>query len=81
MRVSLLAARIFRILLETVLAYVTDDEISLKEYAQRRRNGTLSERRPEFPKGVGSDQVIFRYLQPQFYPRIKVDYTGRLALR
>jgi len=71
----------FHNLLETVLAYVTDDEISLKDYAQRRRNGTLGERRPEFPKGVGSDQVIFRYLQPHFYPQIKVDYTGRLALR
>jgi hypothetical protein len=79
--VYLVRTEFFRIVLEAAIAYVTDDDISLKEYAQRRRNGTLGERLPEFPKGAGSDQVIFRYLQPQFYPRIKVDYTGRLALR
>lgn len=36
---------------------------------------------PEFPRGTGSDQRIMRYLFPRFYPRMKIDYDSRLALR
>jgi hypothetical protein len=35
----------------------------------------------EFPKGVPYDQVILRHLEPRFYPRLKLDYRHRLAVR
>ena len=71
----------FREVVEAAAAYVTDDDLSREEYGRRRRDGTLGERLPEFPKACGSDQAIFRFLHQRFYPRLKVDYLGRLALR
>ncbi|MCK4824814.1 hypothetical protein KA005_54185, partial [bacterium] len=38
------------------------------------------EKFPEFPKGT-DDQVIFRYLEPKFYPRLSVDYINRIFYR
>jgi hypothetical protein len=67
--------------LEAVMAYITDDDLPDKILDQLLRHGDLGKRLPEFPKGCGSDQTILRYLHPQFYPRMKVDYKGRLALR
>jgi hypothetical protein len=67
--------------LEAVMAYITDDDLPDKVLGQLLRHGDLGKRLPEFPKGCGSDQTILRYLHPQFYPRMKVDYKGRLALR
>ena len=70
-----------REVMESVMQYVTDHDLSREEYRELRRNGCLCERLPSFPEGVGDDQVIFRYLHPKFYPRMKIDYRGRLALR
>jgi hypothetical protein len=70
-----------RQILEIALNYITEQDLSREEYRQLRLSGKLCERLPEFPRGCGSDQAIFRFLHPQFYPRIKVDYSGRLALR
>lgn len=67
--------------LEAVMAYITDDDLPDKVLDQLIRNGDFKKRLPEFPKGCGSDQTILRYLHPQFYPRMKIDYQGRLALR
>ena len=67
--------------LEAVMAYITDDDLPDKVLNQLIQNGGLEKRCPEFPKGCGSDQTILRYLHPQFYPRMKIDYQGRLALR
>jgi len=36
------------------------------------QNNTFRERRPEFPKGWGSDHMILRFLQPQYYLRMKI---------
>ena len=33
-----------------------------------------------FPRGA-DDQCIFRYIEPKFYPRIKVDYQNLMAYR
>jgi hypothetical protein len=70
-----------RELVRSAKAYVTPEDLSRVEYRRARRNGSLDQRLPEFPRGVGCDQVIFRYLHPRFYPRMKIDYAGRLALR
>jgi hypothetical protein len=40
----------------------------------------LDSRPKDYPKG-SQDQDIFRYLEPHFYPRIKVDYENRMAYR
>lgn len=64
-----------------LMHYVSDDELAREEYGRRRGDGTLCQRLPEYPKNVGSDQVIFRYLHRQFFPRMRVDPTGFLALR
>ena len=39
------------------------------------------ESKPEdYPKG-SQDQDIFRYIEPKFYPRMKVDYQNMMAYR
>ncbi len=63
------------------MAYVTETDLPGSEYKRLKDSGTVGEHLPEFPKGCGCDQTILRYLHPQFYPRMKIDYQGRLALR
>ena len=70
-----------REVLEAAMTYITENDLTGKVYGELRRQGSLCERLPDFPKGCGSDQAIFRFLHPQFYPRMKIDYHGRLALR
>lgn len=66
---------------KAALTYITKQDLSREEYKHLRSEGTLCKKLPRFPKGVGSDQVILRYLHPRFYPRMKIDYAGKLALR
>jgi len=61
--------------------FVTDHDLSRDEEREYSRKGELADQLPEFPKGIGSDQIIMRHLHPQFYPRMKIDYKGQLALR
>lgn len=68
-------------ILNMALEFVTEDDLSPAERDKLHRQGTLAEAFPEFPKGVGSDQMIFTYLHPRFYPRVKIDFKRRLALR
>lgn len=68
-----------REVLESALKYVADDEFTPQEYRQHSHKGTICEKLPLFPKGCGDDQVILRYLHPQFYPRMKIDYKARIA--
>jgi hypothetical protein len=70
-----------REVMDSAIEYITEHDLSPEEYRDLRRKGSVRERLPSFPKGVGSDQVILRYLHPHFYPRMKIDYKGRLALR
>lgn len=69
-----------RQVLEAASEYVTEQDLSRRELDRRILGGSLRERLPGFPQGVGSDQIILRYLHPRFYPRMKIDYRGRLAL-
>ena len=34
----------------------------------------------DYPKG-SQDQDIFRYLEPDFYPHLRVDYDNQMAYR
>jgi len=34
----------------------------------------------DYPKG-SQDQDIFRYLEPDFYPRLRVDYDNQMVYR
>lgn len=63
------------------LEYVTENDLSITEQRELRDKGTLLEKLPSYPKGCGSDQQILRYLHPRFYPRMNIDYRGRLAIR
>jgi hypothetical protein len=69
-----------RQVLEAAIEYVTEHDLSRRELDRHKRDGSLGGRLPGFPQCVGSDQIILRYLHPQFYPRMKIDYQGRLAL-
>ena len=60
--------------------YVTEEHY-VTEHRELFQKWSLREGSPSFPKGVGCDQIILRYLHRQFYPRMKIDYKGRLALR
>lgn len=61
--------------------YVSGEAVSPQELIDRLDEGTLSEVPRSFPTGVSSDQTIFRYMQPRFHPELRVDHSGRLALR
>ncbi len=70
-----------REVMDTAMEYVTEDTISRQEYRELLQKEDSRENSPPFPKGIGFDQVILRYLHRQFYPRMKIDYKNRLALR
>jgi len=42
--------------------------------------GYLESKPEDYPRG-SQDQDIFRYIEPKFYPRIKVDYQNLMAYR
>lgn len=67
--------------LESALTYITNNDIISAGLQDIINRGQLCEHLPDFPKGVGDDQIILRYLYPKFYPRMKVDYKGKLSLR
>ncbi|MHC4268239.1 MAG: hypothetical protein ACYSTS_07205 [Planctomycetota bacterium] len=70
-----------REVVDLTMEYITDHDLSSEEYWGLLEDGSLCERMPEFPKGVGCDQEILRYLHPQLYPRMKIDYKDKLAIR
>jgi len=61
--------------------YVTDDELTRAEYRRLRKEKALEARLPDFPRGIGSDQHLLRYLFPKFHPEMQIDYAQRLAWR
>ena len=66
--------------IEIALAY-SRDYYSPVKHVPFGDSGGPSEWHSAFPEGCSIDQIIFRYLYPRFYPRMKIDYTQRLALR
>jgi hypothetical protein len=61
--------------------YITDDELTRDEYRRLRKEKSLEERLPDFPRGIGSDQNLLRYVFPKFHPEMQIDYAQRLAWR
>lgn len=70
-----------REVMDAAIEYVTEDAISPREYTELLQKEGARENLPPFPKGIGCDQRILRYLHRQFYPRMKIDYKNRLAKR
>ena len=68
---------------QKVHKYITGNELRREEYRTLllKRNDSFWKNLKEFPKGIGSDQVILRYLHPKLHPEMKIDYTERLACR
>ncbi|MBP1709408.1 MAG: hypothetical protein H6Q46_392 [Deltaproteobacteria bacterium] len=66
--------------LEIALAYSQDYYNQAKHVPFDDFDGP-SEWHSAFPEGCSIDQIILRYLYPRFYPRMKIDYTQRLALK
>jgi hypothetical protein len=65
---------------EAMMAYVTPADLPRKTLAgltDAQAHAIL----PDFPRGIGNDQLLMRFLHSQFYPRMKIDYENRLALR
>ncbi len=61
-------AEFLREFLGAVSAYVTDNGANIPGLPPDRVSGR-------------GDQIIFRFLAPDFYPRIKIDHAQRLAIR
>src|SRR5262249_47634208 len=75
------AKRAFLIqVLTEVVKFASDTDLDAESWeAVRQRNDHSA--LPNFPKGCGCDQAILRFLHPKFYPRMKIDYSLRLAVR
>jgi hypothetical protein len=67
--------------LKAARGYVAGDDLSHRQLVAEIRSGTLRDRLPRFPFGCGSDQAILRFLHPQYFPRMQLDYGSRLAWR
>ena len=70
-------------LLKRVLEYA-DESITTSDYYKtyRSNNGYKNwseEQLLAFPKGVGCDQVIIKYLIKDFHPKFKLDVHGKLT--
>jgi hypothetical protein len=64
-------------------AYITDKDITAEESKSLGHgvfNTALCQRLPDYPRG-SQDQDILRYIHPQFYPDMKIDYDNELAFR
>lgn len=64
-----------------LLKFVDKNDITRSQFSRYCQKGTLREKLPEFPKNVGSDQTLYRYIYPGLYPRFKLDFSEHLALR
>ena len=60
---------------EEAIKYAIPHGVTMDEY----RN-YLNSNPPNYPQG-SQDQDIFRFLEPKFYPRLKVDYENKMAHR
>ncbi len=66
--------------LTTANQYITSDDLE-GDWLRIFDGGAMISRLPEFPRGIGDEQIIMRYLFPAFYPRMRLDYGGALARR
>ena len=73
--------RLLKEVVEEAGNYITDNALPTKKYVHMRDMEKLCEALPDFPKGVGCDQTIIRFMHPKFYPRVKIYYQDQLASR
>ena len=62
-------------IVEEAMKYAVPPGVTMDHY----RNYLASEPK-DYPKG-SQDQDIFRFLEPKFYPKLKVDYENQMAFR
>ena len=60
---------------DKAMEYAIPHGVTMDEYREY-----LQSKPEDYPKG-SQDQDIFRYIEPKFYPRIKVDYQNLMAYR
>ncbi len=60
---------------EEAIKYAIPHGVTMSEYYD-----WLKTNPKDYPKG-SQDQDIFRFLEPKFYPRLKVDYDNKMAYR
>ncbi len=70
-----------REVIDAAMEYITENPISRFEYRRRIESEDDSLDLRSFPEGISCDQIVFRYLHQQFYPRMKIDYKNNLAYR
>jgi len=60
---------------EEAMKYIEPHGVTMDKYHQY-----LLDKPKEYPVG-SQDQDIFRYIQPKFHPRLKVDFLNKMAYR
>ena len=60
---------------EEAIKYAIPHGVTMDEYRHYLKSNP-----PNYPQG-SQDQDIFRFLEPKFYPRLKVDYKNKMAYR
>lgn len=72
-------------LLNRVAQYIVESPMLKDDFrALGRGRGSdtrLCDALAEFPRGIGSDQIVIRYLEPELWPDLKVDCDNRIAFR
>jgi hypothetical protein len=69
--------------LEEAKKYITPDSITIEQYLSSGRgikDDRLCKLLPKYPMGA-PDQDIFRFIHPQFYPGVQVDFKNELVYR
>jgi hypothetical protein len=64
-----------RKVIKSAMEYAYPPGVTMDEYRDY-----LASQPKDYPKG-SQDQDIFRFLEPEFYPRLKVDYQNKMAYR
>ena len=62
-------------MVEEAMKYAIPHGVTMDDYREY-----LSSQPEDYPKG-SQDQDIFRFIEPKFYPRVKVDYENKMAFR
>lgn len=62
-------------MVEEAMKYAIPHGVTMGDYGDY-----LNSEPVDYPKG-SQDQDIFRYIEPKFYPRLKVDYENKMAYR
>jgi hypothetical protein len=62
-------------LISKAMEYAIPHGVTMNEYREY-----LESKPEDYPKG-SQDQDIFRYMEPDFYPLLRVDYNNQMAFR